>query len=93
MSKRVPQFLSKRLAQCKTKDQKDNLMMQYTTWCDSLITQEFKNGLENQWKELTEKEDNKWEFLSKFQLTFSSGVIRGTRKALKQVIKQLTYEV
>ena len=93
MQVKIPVFLSKKLASCQTKDEKDNLIAMYKSWCESTITKEFKAGLQKEWEICTEKEDNKSDFISRFQLTFSSGIVRGTRKALKNVIKQLNYEV
>jgi hypothetical protein len=90
---KIPNFLSKRKASCKTPQEVTELLTKYKNWVNSEITEEFIKNLEHQVVKKMQDDEKETGFTTRFQFDFNQAHSRGFREALRNVIKQVQYEV
>jgi len=93
MQIRIPNFLSKRKANCKTPAEVEELIAKYRNWVQSDITQEFVQNLDHQILEKLKQDEKETGFTTRFQFDFNQAHSRGFREALRSITKQFNYEV
>lgn len=89
---KIPSFLSKKFSALSTQEEKKQFLANYKSWCDSTITKDLVKHIHDSWEDSVIQEDKK-DFLSIFQFNYGKYFNKGFRKALKQIQKQLNYEV
>lgn len=93
MQIKIPAFLSKRKASCRSNEEVGELVQKYKNWVNSEITQEFLKNLEHQIAHKMQEDEKEVSFISRFQFNYKHAHSRGFREALRGVVKQFKYEV
>ncbi len=89
---KIPSFLSKKFAECDTKEKKEQLVQAYKNWYENDITKLLINDLEKTLEVLHEEEDSKFDFVSLFQSKHTAAHYKGQRKIIKKILNQLNYK-
>lgn len=86
---RVPKASAERFNSLPTKEDKAKFISAYKSWKNNTFTKEFITLLELELEKEIEQEENKIDFLSRFQFGFSSAVAKGRRLILRKILKTI----
>jgi uncharacterized protein YoaH (UPF0181 family) len=92
MSFKIPSFLSAHLSSL-TDNQKQEAVERYKRWYAHDFTELFNQHLEDEYNKLVQEDEDKGDFLSKFQFSYVSIRNKAKRGLLRSLIKKLDYKV
>lgn len=92
MSFKVPSFISEYFNGFDAEGKKQ-LTASYRSWYKSDFTRLLLEDLEKQYDSLVEKDEKKSDFVSWFQLSYTTARNRAKRSYIKELIKKIDYKV
>jgi len=76
-----------------TKAEKDEAILRYKSWYKHDFTELLLDHLETSYDKLVKEDENKGEFLSKFQYSYVAIRNKAQRKLLRELLKKVEWEI
>ena len=86
---RVPRASASRFNSLSTKEEKEKFISSYKAWKNNPFTKEFQTLLASELDKEIESDENKSDFLSRFQFGFSAATSKGKRATLRKLLKTI----
>jgi adenosylmethionine-8-amino-7-oxononanoate aminotransferase len=92
MSFKVPSFMSTYFSSLNAEEKKE-AVVRYKSWHKHDFTQMLLGHLEDSHEKLVKEDEDKNDFISKFQFSYVAIRNKAMRKLLKELLKKLEWEV
>ena len=90
---KIPSFISGEFSKLQTKEQKEEMIGRYKRWSENEFTLLLIEYLEEEYEKLLKEDEEKSDFLSKFQFSYSSIRNKAKRGFIRSLIKKLDYTI
>jgi hypothetical protein len=90
---KIPSFISGEFSKLQTKEQKEEMISRYKRWSENEFTLLLIEYLEEEYEKLLKEDEEKSDFLSKFQFSYISIRNKAKRGFIRSLIKKLDYTI
>jgi len=90
---KIPSFISAEFSKLRVKEEKEEMISRYKRWSDNEFTVLLMEYLEDEYDKLLKEDEEKLDFLSKFQFSYVTIRNKAKRGFIRSLIKKLDYTV
>lgn len=90
---KIPSFISAEFSKVPSKEQKEEMITRYKTWSTNEFTLLLTEYLEEEYDRLLKEDEEKSDFLSKFQFSYVAIRNKAKRGFIRSLIKKLDYTI